>query len=241
MKKISLFLVCAIGLLQGCISTKEVTRDMDVVTGPNYQPVVQKYSTYVPSKVLLLPTTGDVSDDYTTKFTEHFQSYVSQFPNTKIVPWSATAQESSMRELRLSKTDVMKRAQSLGCDAILYISLSDERFNPPWNLRVKLVLEQAATGETLLATVGEYDAGNRVVSNSARRFYQGQMTRGIDPDRSKSVLANTSDFIKFTAYDASFTFHRALGNIITKEDQERLDEQRKQAEKEAKQQAAKNQ
>jgi hypothetical protein len=241
MKKISLFLLCAIGLLQGCISTKEVTRDMDVVTGPNYQPVVQKYSTFVPEKVLLLPTTGDVSDDYTTKFTDFFQNYVSQFPNTKIIPWSSTPQETSMRELRLSKTDVMKRAQSLGCDAIMYVSLNDERFNPPWNLRVKIVLEQASTGETILETTGEYDAGNRVVSNSARRFYQGQMTRGIDPDRSKSVLANTTDFIRFAAYDASFNVHRALGNIITKEDQKKMDEQRKLAEKEAKEQAAKNQ
>ncbi len=197
-------------LLSACSAMRETTQDLDHVFGPDYVAQVKVSGAVHPKRILLLPFGGSVTVEQKEEFERQFVSKLGE--SVTVVPWSYGM---GMNRLVMpSEGEVQGRARELGCDAILHVEASDHRPYPPVRVVVRTILE-APDGSVLARTFGDYDAQDKSVANSARRYDQRKLQKTLDADRSMSILRSDRLFLRFAADHMAGTVLQLITSSLT--------------------------
>jgi len=193
-------LACAL-LLGGCIAVDETHVMFDQPLGPDYKPVAIRQPEVWPHKILVLPVSGQVHDDARAEFERQFWAELQARNLWVLVGYDGVA--STDPNLGISEEAALLRARELGADGILQVSLGDEQIYSPIRLSADVVIEDVASRQPSFKMHCDYDSRNRLVANSARRYYIQNVQQHDDPDKSMSILQNRYEFLHFTgAYTA---------------------------------------
>jgi hypothetical protein len=179
-----------------CIAVDETKGALDIPLGPDYLPLVTRDPAVWPRKVLILPVSGFVKDETRAEFEREFLAAL-----RPRVPWNIVlydGADSTTPDLQVSEEAALTRARTIGAGSILQINLDSEEIYAPLRLTAEIRMQSVADGHTFYRLDADYDARNKIVANSARRFYQKDIqNRGV-PDKSESILHNRPDFLRFT-------------------------------------------
>jgi hypothetical protein len=199
----SIFVLLWAALLSGCevLETKEATRDLDFVVGGDYRVPFRVMEPIQPRSLFLMPIESSVPETYTATFRSDFLGHLERNATFAVVPWDRYPNRRA--NPRMARADWVEYARGLGCDALLYIKLGPSQPYPPLRLNVTIGVEQLdVVGSAALANA-DYDAAQRLVANSARRFYQQRMQRATVLDKSMHILQNMDMFTRFVAQHAA--------------------------------------
>jgi hypothetical protein len=181
--------------LVGCASfSKEATSDFDFVYGPDYRVQLDRQGVEKPQRLLILPLRGVLPSEEAVDFLRNFQSSLT----TPVVLIQDPEVTNSGPGRGLDVKEVRAKAEYLGCEGILFLDVKENRPYQPFRVIVETVVENAR-GETLMRLVGHYDAQDRLVANSARRFYEQGVQKTADPSRSMVILQRKQLFLRFVA------------------------------------------
>jgi hypothetical protein len=216
MKRASSATGCAAMLLLVlCIGTGCKTPPLhDRVIGQSYEPEnIYLYEDFLPGdlkRIALLPVTVFRQESAMDAGRETLEPvFQAEFGKARMFELVAVSREDLRRwtgraEWRSNDAlpdDFLDRlTEATGCDAVLFIELTAYQAYPPLRVGWRCKLVDAFTGHIWWAADEVFDAGNPLVINAARRYYQQQMlpTAPALMD-SRSILHSPRRFSQYTA------------------------------------------
>lgn len=212
MKTRMLFLALILTIWSGC-AFQEATRDLDFVTGANYVAPLNRYPGITPTRVMILPITGQVQNSYKQIFSNDFMSTLHQGRDFLVVPYSD--KEMFRETLNLSREETFARARAQQCDAVLYVSLLNQQVYPPLRITAKVLMTDLQSGKIILDGSLDYDVQNELVANSARRYYQTYLQKTEAPDKSIVILNQNQLFLRYLGFDVAKAVLRAFSKDLS--------------------------
>lgn len=210
-----LLTVIVVLFLGGCMAVEEGTADMDFVIGPGYEPHVDRTGNYIPSRILLLPLTGHIDDRYKREFINSFRSELNNEAPWTVVEWPDGSL--GYNKLEVQREEAVEIAARLHCDAILFVRIEDSSIFPPLRMCIRLTLEETMSGNAILYSFQDYDTANKLVANAARSFYQSNLNKQANPDRSLNILNSNPPFIKYVSAESAISLKDAV-HLVQKQD-----------------------
>ena len=188
----------------------------DAVIGPSYKPTnVFTNEVALPNslhRVAIFPMTDSVGPSTGSSVGEAGREAMepilrSELAKRKSFEWvSATPEQLKQWTGKLSLGAeekmpplLLKQArESLGCDAVLFVRLTNYRpYKPPvigWSMK----LVDCKDARIWWAVDEVFDAGNGMVSNAARRYYQGEIHQAKPLSDSQSIFSSPRRFGQYT-------------------------------------------
>ena len=191
-------LLAATLLLGGCIATDETHLIFDEPLGSSYKPVAIRQPEVWPHKILVLPVSGHVNDDARAEFERQFWAELQAKNLWVLVGYDGVS--STDPDLGISEEAALLRARELGADGILQVSLGDEQIYSPMRISADVVIEDVASRQPSFKMHCDYDSRNRLVANSARRYYIQNVQQHDSPDKSMSILNDRYEYLHFTGF-----------------------------------------
>lgn len=188
-----ILLVIALFLLQGCIAYEEGKEEFDIVFGENYVPPIDAYTEKVPGRILFLPQQSSYPDQYWEYL---IQSFRSEFKSRQIL----TPRDYNPKGAIPQRSQVYRWADEYKCETVLYVKFTQQSPYPPLRIVADVVLQDVNNEMVLWKGSADYNSTLRPVSNSARRYFQKELKRTQDPDKSLMILENNLLFSQFVGW-----------------------------------------
>lgn len=204
------FLIAAMAMMMAACSTPLFVED--AVIGPSYKPSnVFTNSAPLPDsvhRVAVFPMTDSVGSSMGEAGREAMEPILrSELAKRKSFEWvAATPQQltqwagkpSINAEEQLPPQLLKQVRESLGCDAVLFVRLTNyQPYRPPvigWSMK----LVDCKDSRIWWAVDELFDAGNGPVANAARRYYQSEMHQAKPLSDSQSIFSSPRRFGQYT-------------------------------------------
>ena len=195
-------LLIAIVLLGGCTAINESKQVFDLPLADDYKPIISRDKAFTPKRILVLPVFGSVDTGYRQIFETEMLADLRKPAFWTIVEFGRPGSGDS--QLSIDQFTAYKKAQATGCDAILFVELTDHSVYDPIHFSATVTMDRTDNQTPALNSRFDYDTRNQSVADSARNYFQEAMSRpfgGSDaPDKSLYILHNNDPFFKFCGY-----------------------------------------
>ncbi|MDE1170498.1 MAG: hypothetical protein PW734_04685 [Verrucomicrobium sp.] len=194
-------LLAASLLLAGCIAADESSMYFDRPLGPDYAPTVARQPDVWPTRVLVLPISGQVEDEARNQFELKFLAELRQ-----ALPWVLFTYDdanSTSADMAVTEDQALDRARALGADSILQVDLSQQAIYAPLRIVADARMESVESRTIFYKMTADLDARDEKVATTARRYYQSQLQSRHLPERSLTILTSYQEFLRFSGYETA--------------------------------------
>ena len=209
-KPVRYCLVAAMSLLMAACNTPLFVED--AVIGPSYKPTnVYTNSASLPDslhRVAILPMTDSVGSSLGESGREAMEPILrSELAKRRSFEWvSATPEQMKQwagkpflsAEEKIPPQLLKQAKESLGCDAVLFVRLTNYRPYKPPTIGWSMKMVDCKDSRIWWAIDEVFDAGNGSVSNAARRYYQGEIHQSKPLSDSQSIFSSPRRFGQYT-------------------------------------------
>jgi TolB-like protein len=187
----------------------------DTVIGPDYVPSNVYTNPSPPMKairrVAVLPITTynkDINSEYLRKtyqpifMSELFKS--KRFEVVEATPellWELNNKKEWQAEEKLPSEFFTKLRDATGCEAVLFTRVTVFKPYPPVSMGLNIKLVECESAKIIWSTDEVFDAGNTRVANSARRYYQNNLSIDKTGADSYVILRTPTQFARYVYYD----------------------------------------